>query len=238
MLSRSSPPHLAAWKDYMRPCASRMLLHIYRHDAQQRYRELRFSADMLRVMLDGIEATMNRTHPCKPRWFQFVSDSCVPTRSCNRYLDYLTSVPAVSFIEVPKSPQWVTLHADQLRLDDLRKHVQQVTCRCPCGRRRCHYNTRYKRDSRRGAPDEFVFGDFWTEHNMPTQNRTLTYVEWPRRSRGHPRRFARLTTRVRSAATSQNKFFARKVVPQQEPASRSKTDGDGWWWWSPPREKL
>ena len=180
--------------------------------------DLRYTTEMVQVMnrLLDLAIAKNAT------WVQFLSDTCVPVTKCSQFTDYLAKQrKPKSFVEMPKSSQWMTIYAPHLSASAHIRGIQNLT------EEYCFYRVskKYRKNCAtrcptgiNGAPDECLYPEYFARHHLPTMRRTLTYVSWdlahrpnPEIEAGSPESFpVTAYERVRKKAIAQGCFFARK----------------------------
>ena len=149
-------------------------------------------------------------------WVQFVSDSCIPVQTCPEYMARLRESDS-TFITTPKSSQWVTIRADQLRSNVPRfaRHVAQFSGLVGDSNG-CHGDAKRGTEiwvpPTWGAFDEYALAEYWSTYALAHKNDTLTYVRWEHEKNGHPDAFGKSNWRKHlSDARNSGFYFMRKI---------------------------
>ena len=160
--------------------------------------------DMVKAMVELLRAAQGRFD-----YYHFISDSCLPIRPCSALESHLRASAPLSFLNVPKSSQWVTLHrsAVPFLVDD----SMYAAFGCQQGS-----DCRVSKKEHHGAPDEFAFSDAALTHRFNISRYTLTYVNWTKTyGTGRPKAFSKESWQAgirESRYACPRCFFARKFV--------------------------
>ena len=209
-LTHSGVRNSAVWDEFFRGCAEPVARYVYNHARDGNGIDLRFTATMVHIMARITVACLNAT------WVQFVSDSCIPVQTCPEYMARLRESDS-TFITTPKSSQWVTIRADQLRSNVPRfaRHVAQFSG-LTGDSNGCHGDAKRGTEiwvpPTWGAFDEYALAEYWSTYALAHKNDTLTYVRWEHEKNGHPDAFGKSNWRKHlSDARNSGFYFMRKI---------------------------